>query len=256
MKKCIITIIGATVVAMAFVSCDRVKVWIDPDGTQKPKVVTDEQKRQQWLQNMTWTPENQRTYPKEYCQAMLKDLEEKEKQLDVVLHKVLIGESELGREVANLEKDMKTYGGFLDRAKLAYREAEARGTWPTTFNGRQISQEELQKRIVEAGKKFKRAEARLPDTKDKLAVVSKKKGKITQEQDKVKDLQQAFQDTIRDIDLTIIAGGDFDLGKSLDSLSDSLKALGQSKVVGMDDMSFELPPEEELQADFNAIMAD
>lgn len=96
----------------------------------------------------------------------------------------------------------------------------------------------------------------MPDTKDKLAVVSKKKGKITQEQDKVKDLQQAFQDTIRDIELTIIAGGDFDLGKSLDSLSDSLKALGQSKVVGMDDMSFELPPEEELQADFNAIMAD
>lgn len=152
MKKCIIAIIGATITAMAFTSCDRVKVWIDPDGTQKPKVVTDEQNRQQWLQNMTWTPENQRAYPKEYCQAMLKDLEEKENQLDVVLHKVLIGESELGRAVANLEKDMKTYGGFLDRAKLAYREAEARGTWPTTFNGRQISQEELQKRIVEAGK--------------------------------------------------------------------------------------------------------
>lgn len=256
MKKNIIAIIGATLAAMAFTSCDRVKVQIDPDGSQTPDVVKDARKREQRCQNMEWTPENQRTYPLDYCNEMLVELDKKDSQLEIVLHKARIAESQLGREVATLEQDMKKFGDFLGKAKSAYREAEASGTWPTTFNGRQVSQKELQKRIVEAGKKSKRAEARLPGVKGKLAVVSGKKELITQEQDKVSDLRQQFEDTKRDIELAIITGENLDLGTSLDSLNDSVVALQQSTAVGTDDTFFDVPPEEQFQADFDAIMAE
>ena len=221
-----------------------------------PTIVKAEQKRERVRQDITWTAENQRKYPLEYCRAMLEELDQKESSLEVILHKVLASEASLRRESSTLESDKKTFSSFLEKAKAAYKSADEKDSWPTSFNGRKLSKEEFQRKIVEADRKLKAAESKLPGVVDKLSVLSKKKAQIAKEQGEVQVLRDRFQTTIRDIELKKLTDENGGLGQSLGSLADSLNALDQSSAVGSDDDFFSVSPDDELQSDFDAIMGE
>lgn len=222
-----------------------------------PDIVKQQQKREQKRQNTTWTPENQRKHPIEYCQAMLEELSEKEKDIEAVQDKVLIAESALRREATGFEADKKTYGAFLEKAKVAYGEAEAQGTWPTTFNKRVLSQDEFKAKIVDGHNKLKGAEGKLEKIQEKLAALEKRKVVISQQQEQMLELRGQFEGLIRDVELKMLTDENGDLGKSLGKLGDSIVALNQSSAVLSDEEFFDVSSrEEKLNADFEAIMSE
>lgn len=263
-----ITITAAVVLSGLMASCsqssreetiervsDAAKV-LNGKSDDTPAIVKAEQKREGARQDHTWTADNQRKYPLEYCRAMLEELEKKESALEVVLHKVLTSESALRRESSMMEADKKTYASFLEKAKVAYRTADESNAWPTSFNGKRLSKEDFQKKIVEADKKLKSAEGKLPTLSDKIAALSKKRTQIAKEQEELQALRERFQGTIRDIELKKVSDENGGLGQSLGSLADSLNALDLSSAVGSDEDFFSVSPDEELQSNFGAIMAD
>lgn len=222
-----------------------------------PAIVKEEQKKERERQDNTWTAENQRKHPLEYCRAMLAELDKKESSLEVSLHTFLTADSAARRELAAVEADVKKYSAFLDKAKAAYRAADEAGKWPTTFNGKKLTQDDFKARIVDAAKKLAVATEKVPQLKDKIAMLAKKKVAVAKEQDEVAALREKFQAAIRDIELKKVDVSNGELGLSLGSLRDSVEALGQSSAVGtVDDDFFSASPEETRDADFDAIMGN
>lgn len=222
-----------------------------------PAIVKAEQKKERERQDNTWTAENQRKHPLEYCRAMLAELDKKESSLEVSLHSFLTADSAARRELAAAEADVKKFSAFLDKAKAAYRSADEAGKWPVSFNGKTLSQDDFKSRIVDAGKKLAAATAKVPQLKDKIAMFAKKKVAVAKEQEEVAALREKFQAAIRDIELKKVDISNGELGLSLGSLRDSVEALCQSSAVGIeDDDFFSASPEDNRDADFDAIMGN
>lgn len=222
-----------------------------------PAVVKAEQKKERVRQDSTWTAENQRKHPLEYCRAMLSELDKKESALEVTLHEFLVADSAARRELAAAEADVKKFSSFLDKAKAAYRAADEAGAWPATFNGKSLSQDDFKSRIVDAGKKLATATAKVPQLKDKIATFAKKKAAVAKEQEEIASLREKFQATVRDIELKKVDVANGELGTSLGALRDSVDALGQSAAVDAGDEDFySASPDETRDADFDAIMGN
>ena len=79
-----------------------------------PLVVQEEQRQERIRQNMEWTPENQKRYPVEYCQAMLKDLKKNEERLEVNAHEILTELNRVQRNKENSAGELGQLKNFLD----------------------------------------------------------------------------------------------------------------------------------------------
>lgn len=221
-----------------------------------PDVVKEQRKRERERQNSKWTLENQRKHPLEYCRAMLEQLDADDADLDVALHKYQTAQASVSREIAANEADEKKYSGFLDKAKAAYRAAAEAGTWPVAFNGRELSQDEFQDKIVDADKQLRTARAKLPELKSRLGMLAKREAKALKDREEIAALRAKFQAMVRDIELNRIGAETGNLDDSLGALRDSLSALGQSEAVGNDDDFFSTSPDEDKKAAFDAIMGN
>lgn len=222
-----------------------------------PDVVKEERKRERERQNSKWTLENQRKHPLEYCRAMLEQLDADDANLDVALHKYQTAQAAVGREIAAHEADVKKYSEFLDKAKAAYRAADAESAWPVSFNGRELSQSEFQDRIVDADKRLRVAKEKLPGLQSRLGMLAKREAKASNDREEIATLREKFQSMIRDIELNRVGSEAGKLDDSLGSLRDSLSALGQSDAAGSsDDDFFSSSPEDNKKAAFDAIMGE
>lgn len=221
-----------------------------------PDVVRDQRRRERERQNSKWTLENQRKHPLEYCQAMLEQLDADDAALDVSLHKYQTAQAATTREVAANESDVKKYSEFLEKAKAAYRAATEAGTWPVAFNGRDLTQDEFQDRIIDADKRLKAAQKKLPELKSRLATLAKREAMAMKDQEEIATLREKFQSMIRDIELSNVGSETGRLDDSLGALRDSLTALGQSVASDGDEDFFTTSPDEEKKSTFDAIMGE
>ena len=114
-----------------------------------PDIVRKQQEAEQKRQNSEWTAENQALHPIEYCQAQLKVVDEMAKKLEVEQHKLNTARAEQSRHVVENEDLVKKMTSQLATLKDAYRDADASGNWPITFNGFQLSQQKTKELLVQ-----------------------------------------------------------------------------------------------------------
>ena len=92
---------------------------VRPDDAEHdvPNIVREQQRKERIRQNTQWTAENRALHPVEYCQAMLADLDDYAKRLEVVMHKMMVAKSAAAREISDNETMAKSLSKFLDEAK-------------------------------------------------------------------------------------------------------------------------------------------
>ena len=261
-----IAVVGAISIALFWSKTDREKAIdrvsdaakaLNGKADNTPDVVKAQRKRELERQNSEWTLENQRKHPLEYCQAMIEQLDANDAALDVSLHKYQTAQASVSREIAANEADEKKFSDFLDKAKVAYRATAEAGAWPVTFNGRELTQAEFQDKIIDADKRLQAVRRKLPELKTRLESLSKREAKTIKDQEEIAALREKFVAMVRDIELNQIGTETGSLDNSLNSLRDSLSALGQSNAVGNDDGDFfSTSPEDDKKAAFDAIMGN
>lgn len=169
MKLVLIIVVAALVAgAMSLIGCSeeaqgRVSNAVEAlrgednsQGERLPKIVSEQQKREQLRQDSQWTPENQRLHPKEYCQAKLEQLRAYADTLAVSAHKIAMARSKVARTVESKQGEQRQAETFLATAKQAYREAEAANAFPMTLGGFKVSKEVAQRRIPPRGPSWQR----------------------------------------------------------------------------------------------------
>lgn len=107
-----------------------------------------------------WTAKEQVKNPVKYLKDQLAVLNRLYEDNTASLHQLQVTRGELERERANEDAELRQIDGFLNRAKKAYREAEAANLWPSPVVGFTLTRERQGRkswRLRNAGKTFKDA---------------------------------------------------------------------------------------------------
>lgn len=107
-----------------------------------------------------WTAKEQVKNPVKYLKDQLAVLNRHYEDNAASLHQLQVTRGELERERANEDAELRQIDGFLNRAKKAYREAEAANLWPAPVAGFILTRERQGRkswRLRNAGKTFKDA---------------------------------------------------------------------------------------------------
>lgn len=224
--------------------------------TRTPDIVRKQQEAERKRQNNEWTAENQAKHPVEYCQAQLKSVEEMAKKLEVEQHKLNTARAEYNRKVAENNDVIKKMSGQLATLKDLYREAEASGVWPITFNGFQLSQQKTKEVMVQTNEKLKAAQEQAPKLQNLLSRIDRRLGEIQKEQVRLVQTREKINMTLSNLQTKQVIEGEHGISDALKALNDSMESLGDS---------FEEPSFEDLSAGtrenevddaFNALMAE
>jgi hypothetical protein len=221
-----------------------------------PDIVRKQQEAERKRQNSEWTAENQAKHPIEYCQAQLKAVDEMAKKLEVEQHKLNTTRAEQNRKVSENADIIKKMSEQLSTLKASYREAEASGTWPITFNGFQLSQQKTKEFIVQTGEKLKAAQEQAPKIQNLLSRIERRLGEIQKEQINLVQTRDKINMTLSNLQTKQVIEGERGIADALKALNDSMESLGGS----LEDPSFEDisagTRESELDDAFNALMAE
>lgn len=223
---------------------------------ETPNIVAEQQRKERIKQNTQWTAENQAMHPIEYCQAQLEETRKMAERLDVQQHTLLVTKNGLKRKIENLETEEKQLKAFLDKAKAAYREADAADAFPMKLNGYDVSREKAQSAIVEANKKLQAATSQISPNRNSLARIEQRLTQITQEQRKVVAMREKLEMTLSDLKTKQVIAGEKGIGDALKALDDSMTALSQSanEPDSLDIMVPDAATQE--KAEFDALMAE
>lgn len=226
------------------------------ENEQVPQIVKEQQRKERVRQNSTWTPENQKLHPLEYCQAQLEEVTKLSKQQDVQMHQYLTVKSDLGRRMSDAETQIASLSNFLTEAKAAYRKADATNSWPMVFNGFSLSKEKAQEKIVEAANRLPVLRQTVATFKANLGKLERKIDAATVEQRKLVSVRENLQMTITNIKTQKIIAGEQGISDAINALNASIEALNPDvSDVALNDLM--VPDKAEArQAAFSAIMAE
>lgn len=226
------------------------------EGERTPQVVREQQRKEWMRQNSTWTPENQKLHPIEYCQAQIEEIAKMSKQQDVALHRYLSAKSDLNRRISDAETQVKSFGDFLATAKAAYRAADATNQWPMTVNGFKLTKEKAQEKIVEAANRLPILRQSIATFKANLVKLERKIDAANVEQRALVKVRENLQTTITNIRTQQIVDGEKGITDAINALNASIEALNPDvNDVSLDDLI--VPDKVETRnAAFSAIMAE
>lgn len=226
------------------------------EGERTPQVVREQQRKEWMRQNSTWTPENQKLHPIEYCQAQIEEIAKMSKQQDVALHRYLSAKSDLNRRISDAETQVKSFGDFLATAKAAYRAADATNQWPMTVNGFKLTKEKAQEKIVEAANRLPVLRQSIATFKANLVKLERKIDAANAEQRALVKVRENLQTTITNIRTQQIVDGEKGITDAINALNASIEALNPDvNDVSLDDLI--VPDKAETRnAAFSAIMAE
>lgn len=228
----------------------------DSEEHAVPTIVAEQQRKERIRQNTQWTPENQARHPIEYCQAMLADIDEYAKRLDVVNHKMLMSKSAATREIVDAEMTVKTLTNFLSEAKSAYRECVGAAKDHIKIGGFDLTLTKAKERMVEANRKIPYLQERIGKRKNMIVMLDKNLDKIVVEQKRLVETKERIQHTISDLQLKNVIDGEQVVRDALNAINDSIQSLG----VDYDDptlMDIVQPSKAEIiDAEFEKLMAE
>lgn len=191
-----------------------------------PLLVQEQQRQERIRKNTEWTPENQRLYPEEYCQAQLVVLDDYAERLGVTEHTILVELNKRQRTKSKESSEVKQLNEFLVAAKKAYLEAEAADSWPVKINGFALTREMAKRKIVEAARRIRELDGGVTQADNHEAKLRQKLVKIQEEQQRVVRLRDKVQSTINDIRTRKVIDGSNELVASLNAISDAVGVLG------------------------------
>lgn len=225
-------------------------------GENTPAVVAQQQRKEIIRQDTTWTIENQKKHPEEYCLSKLDELKKLNEQLEVEIHRRGVQRSELRRKNVDAKAHTAALEKFMTTAKTAYRQAEAENKWPITVNGIPLSREKARQKIVEAANKIALDRNLIATTTAGLAKLEKKVSDLTEKQSKLVIYRDQLNSTLADLKARKITESESGIEDALNALNDSLEAFEVNKEdVALDDL---VTPTAAAVTDeaFNKIMAE
>lgn len=216
----------------------------DDKEHETPNIVAEQQRKERIRQNTKWTAKNRAQHPLEYCQAQLEQLQTDSKALETCAHETACAAVSVRRGIANANAMIQSLDDFLKSAKKMYNECKSSGQWPAEINGFRFSEEELRSKIIEANQKLKEVKSKADGRKNRLAALEKKMKAIQVGQKRLVKTRELVQNAISDIEIRKITENDNGIIASLNAISDSMGAFGET----FDNMSLESV----VQADENA----
>ena len=224
------------------------------DGT--PKIVREQQRKERIRQDTTWTAENQALHPIEYCQAKLADLDEYDKRLEVLTHKMMVAKSAATRDIGDNEAMQKNLTNFLATAKREYKESAAAGKERVTLGGFSLTFPKAREKMVEANRKLPYLQERIGKRKNMIVKLDKNLDTIAAEQKRLVEIRERIQHTISDLQLKNVIEGEKGIRDALNAINDSMASLG----VDYDDpaLSDIVQPSQaqSIDAEFEKLMAE
>lgn len=225
-------------------------------GEKTPSIVAKQQRKELIRQDTTWTIENQKKHPEEYCMAQLDELKKINEQLEVEIHRRGVQRSELRRKNTDAKALSASLAKFVADAKAAYRKGEAENKWPITVNGIPLSKEKARQKIVEAANKMSLNQKVVTTTSSGLAKLEKKVAYLTDKQSKLVLYRDRLNSTLADLKAKKITESENGIEDALNALNDSLEAFEVSQDdIALDDL---ITPTAEAATDaaFDKIMAE
>ncbi|MGN0855781.1 MAG: hypothetical protein ACI4QJ_00035 [Candidatus Spyradenecus sp.] len=198
-----------------------------PQGERLPKIVSEQQKREQLRQDTQWTPENQALHPKEYCQAQLEQLRAYADTLEVAAHKIAMARSKATRLIENKQGEQRQAAEFLATAKQAYRAADAANAFPVTLGGFKVSKEVAQRRIVEAAAKGPTLAKEILQLQNQRVLLEKKAERISREQERLVKIREKVQATLENLSIKEVIEGEESITNALNAINESMASLGE-----------------------------
>jgi len=225
-------------------------------GEKTPSVVSKQQRKELIRQDSTWTIENQKKHPEEYCLAQLDKLKEINGQFEVEIHRRGVQRSELRRKNIDAKAQVAALEKFVKDAKAVYRKGDAENKWPIIVNGIPLSKEKAKQKIVEAVNKKLLNQKLIATTATGLAKLEKKVAYLTDKQSKLVMYRDRLNSTLADLKAKKITEAENGIEDALNSLNDSLEAFEISQDdVALDDLV--VPTAESVTEEaFEKIMAE
>jgi len=259
----IIGIIALIIIGIYAVSSDETKQTMlahtenmTKSGEKTPSVVAKQQRKELIRQDTTWTIENQKKHPEEYCLAQLDELKKLNEQLEVEIHRRGVQRSELRRKNSDAKAQSAALEKFVNDAKAAYRKAESENKWPITVNAVLLSKDKARQKIVEAANKKSLNQKLITTTATGLAKLEKKVSYLTDKQSKLVMYRDRLNSTLADLKAKKITESENGIEDALNALNDSLEAFE----IGQDDVALDdlIMPTAEAVTDeaFEKIMAE
>ena len=259
----IVGIIALFVIGIFWFSSDETKQTVlahtenmTKSGEKTPSVVAKQQRKELIRQDSTWTIENQKKHPEEYCLAQLDELKKINEQLEVEIHRRGVQRSELKRKNADAKAQVASLEKFINEAKDAYRNGDAANQWPIVVNGIQLSKEKAKQKIVEAANKKALNQKLIATTTTGLAKLEKSVAKLTDKQGKLAMYRDRLNATLADLKAKKITEAENGIEDALNALNDTLEAFE----INQEDVSLEdlITPTTEAVTDeaFEKIMAE
>jgi len=206
-------------------------------GEKTPSIVAKQQRKELIRQDSTWTIENQKKHPEEYCLAQLDELKKINEQLEVEIHRRGVQRSELKRKNTDANAQSAALEKFVNDAKAAYRKGEAESKWPIMVNGIPLSKEKARQKIVEAANKKALNQKLIATTATGLAKIEKKIAYLREKQSKLVMYRDRLNSTLADLKAKRITESENGIEDALNSLNDSLEAFEISQDdVALDDL--------------------
>ena len=227
----------------------------DPDEPRTPDIVRKQQNDEKKRQNTEWTAENQAQHPIEYCQAQLKQVDDMARRLETEVHKLNVLRAGQDRKAKENDTTAAKMEKQLAELKAAYREAEAAGSWPMSYNGFQLPQPKAQKFIVETNARLTAAREQSVPIKNVLARIDRRLAEIQKEQVTLVRTKEKLNVTLSALQAKDVVESEKGISDALQAINDSIGSLsGWTDELSFEDISAGTPEMETASA-FDEIMA-
>ena len=228
----------------------------DPDEPRTPDIVRKQQQDEKKRQNTEWTAENQAKHPIEYCQAQLRQVDDMAQRLETEVHKLNVLRAGQDRKAKENDTTAAKMEKQLAELKTAYREAEASGAWPMSYNGFQLPKPKAQKFIVETNARLSTAREQSAPIKNVLARIDRRLAEIQKEQVTLVRTKEKLNVTLSALQAKDVVEGEKGISDALEAINDSIGSLsGWTDELSFEDISAGTP-EMEISSAFDEIMAD
>lgn len=228
----------------------------DPEEPRTPDIVRKQQAAEKKRQDTEWTAENQAKHPIEYCQAQLKQVDDMAQRLETEVHKLNVLRAGQDRKAKENDATAAKMEKQLAELKAAYRDAEAAGSWPMSYNGFQLPQQKAQKFIVETNARLTAAREQSVPIKNVLARIDRRLAEIQKEQVTLVRTKEKLNVTLSALQAKNVVEGEKGISDALEAINDSIGSLsGWTEDLSFEDISAGTP-EMEISSAFDEIMAD
>jgi hypothetical protein len=209
----VIFVLALVIGFFAYRGCHGVSVSGDSLGIPSSKPVKRE-----------WSAKEQVKNPVGYLKDQLVVLDKHYENNAASLHQLLVTRSELERERANEDAELRQLDKFLEEAKRAYREAEAANSWPASVGGFTLTREKTRAKIVEAAQRRNEIQGRNTFKSNRVSAIEKRVKEIEAEQANIANLRKKIPQVIRDIETQKIID-DNGVSKAVESIRISMEVL-------------------------------